>query len=116
VRESYSQPALVPASPWLARPEFATPDIRIFTDSASGDRVLELQPGILNQLVADMPASRVWLWVVQKRTPLGWTTQILPGSDVRYLLGGGSLPLDIRITAIDRVGNASPVARLIPPL
>ena len=117
LRESYSEPALVPASPWLARPEFAAPDIRIRTDLASGDSVLDLRPGAISLPGADASrASRVWLWVVQKRTPSGWTTQILPGSNSSHLLGGGSLPLDIRVTAIDRVGNGSPIARLVPPL
>jgi uncharacterized lipoprotein YddW (UPF0748 family) len=132
VREAYTGPALVPASPWLDRRMPARPVVAVRSDSVSGNWLLELQPG------AD-PAPTVegtgrkganggpsvsgaraatgvapWLWIVQARSSGGWTTTLLPGTERRHVLGrrGTALPTDIRVTAVNRVGSTGPTARL----
>ncbi|MEP6620774.1 MAG: family 10 glycosylhydrolase [bacterium] len=106
VNETYASPALVPASSWLDKRAPAAPAIRVRTDSTTGQTVLEMTPG----------APAVWLWVVQSKSDGAWITAILPGSDRSRILGarGEKPPLDVRVTAIDRVGNASAVSRVAP--
>lgn len=124
VSEAYMAPALVPASNWLQKRGPPPPTIRVRIDSAAGDAVLDMRPGPVPRdaasgapgLSATAPAP--WLWVVQTSIDNAWTTAILPGTDRTRVLGsaGGRLPSDVRVTAIDRVGNASPVRRIVPAL
>ncbi len=94
-RQLYSQPALVPACPWLDR---TTPDRpRLSISSSGGQAAAGWEPG---------RPGEVWLWVVQTRTGKTWTTEILPGSK-RSRAFGRSAPDVIALTAIDRFGNAS---------
>jgi hypothetical protein len=118
LREVYAAPALVPATPWLGRRAPARPMISVRTDSSSGESVLEMQPAAdSGEARAAAPtastANRPWLWVVQVRTETGWTTTILRGTERRLVVStrGGAVPDDVRVTAIDRLGVASPVAR-----
>jgi hypothetical protein len=121
VREAYTGPALVPASPWLDRRIPVRPIATLRSDSISGDRVLDLRPGIEGvATTATGPVSVVrvpWLWVVQTRADSGWSTTVLPGSESRHVLGArGAVPIaDVWVTAVDRVGNASPAVRAAPP-
>jgi uncharacterized lipoprotein YddW (UPF0748 family) len=113
VREVYSAPALVPASPWLDRRTPALPMVAVRSDSASGDWVLDLRAGAEP---TDPPIVREpWLWVVQTRADTGWTTEIVPGTEHRRVLArrGAPQPADVRVMAVDRVGNAGPVARAV---
>ena len=111
INEVYIAPALVPASGWLDQGVPVTPIIRVRADAVSGETVLDMQPGFA--LRATVPAS-TWLWVVQTRLDSAWTTAILPGTDRRRVLAalGARVPSDIRVTAIDRVGNASAASRI----
>jgi uncharacterized lipoprotein YddW (UPF0748 family) len=121
VREVYSGPALVPASPWLDRRIPVRPIAAVRVDSISGDRVLDLRPGIEGvATTATGPVNVVrvpWLWVVQTRADSAWSTTVLPGSESRHVLGvRGAAPVaDVWVTAVDRVGNASPAVRAAPP-
>jgi uncharacterized lipoprotein YddW (UPF0748 family) len=111
VREVYGEPALVPASPWLDRRAPAVPRVAVRTDATSAARVVDLDPG-----VAGPATSAPWLWVLQTRSAEGWRTQLLPASQRVALLAarGAAVPLDVRVTAVDRVGNAGPAARATP--
>jgi hypothetical protein len=114
--EVYATPALVPASPWLDRTTPPRPVLTLRTEPLSGDRVLDLRsgsdepaaPGVI--VSSTVPPS---LWVVQRRDGTGWTTAILPGAQRTYLLAraGVALPLDVRVMAVDRVGNSGVAAR-----
>jgi uncharacterized lipoprotein YddW (UPF0748 family) len=101
VREVYADRALVPATPWLDDLAPARPTITMRTDSLGGNTTLDMQPA---------STSDLWLWVVQTRSTSGWTTQVLPGAErhVRF----AARPLDVRVMAVDRVGNTSAVARV----
>jgi uncharacterized lipoprotein YddW (UPF0748 family) len=116
MREVYTAPALVPASPWLDQRVPARPVIALRTDSVSGGVVLDLKPGAdTTTTVGGLPVARApWLWVVQARTDTGWTTQMIPGTEQRRVLAprGTAAPSDVRVIAVDRVGNAGPAARL----
>jgi hypothetical protein len=111
--EVYTSPALVPASPWLGRGTPAAPRLGLRDDSASGYWVLDLAPG---NGTAPGQASAPWLWVVQSRAANGWTTRIVPAAQRLHVLAPRSepTPLDVRVMAVDRVGNASPTVRLVP--
>lgn len=112
VRELYSEPALAPATPWLDDESPARPVVSIRTDSLSGVTTLDVRPAA----GATSSGNEPRLWVVQSRTAGGWTTIILPATARRQVLAprGTPRPLDVRVTAVDRVGNASPAARAIP--
>lgn len=119
VREVYTGPALVPASPWLGRGAPAAPRIAVRDDSASGFWVLDVAPANAAAAPAapDTAGARApWLWVVQTRTADGWTTRIIPATERLHVLGPrtGAAPIDVRVTAVDRVGNAGPAARVVP--
>ena len=63
-----------------------------------------------------MSATVPSLWVLQIHGVSGWTTEILPGSYRGALIAvrGAAVPLDVRVSGVDRVGNLSPAARFIP--
>lgn len=115
-REAYSGPALVPASPWLHRtaPPAPVPTLRV--DATTGAHVVDLRSGVR---AASAPGTVVsstespWQWVVQTRGTEGWATAILPGTTRGYVVAprGASPPADVWVTAVDRVGNASPPSR-----
>ena len=124
VSEAYTGPALVPASPWLGRGAPIAPRIAVRNDSTSGFWVLDIAPGGTPATGATMPAPppdssgarALWLWVVQLRTPDGWTTRIIPATERLHVLTPrtGATPLDVRVMAVDRVGNVGPSARVVP--
>ena len=114
----YAIPALVPASPWLMKDAPLRPTLAQRTDPTTGDRVLDLLPGVATP---DSTASSAqplpvapWLWVLQAQTSSGWMTQILPGGTHSYSLGAPAnpTPLQVRLIAVDRVGTMSPAAVL----
>jgi hypothetical protein len=106
-REAYGQPALVPASPWLPATVYLAPVVASRIDSVSGNRVVELS-------LATSTANSPWLWAIQTRSDSGWTTDIAPGVSRTRVIGtrGGAAALEIRVRAVDRVGNAGPETRL----
>ncbi|MEO8619542.1 MAG: family 10 glycosylhydrolase [bacterium] len=107
-REVYGQPALVPASPWLPATGYLAPVVATRIDSVSGNRVVELS-------LATSTANAPWLWAIQTRSASGWTTDIAPGVARARVIGtrGGAVPLEVRVRAVDRVGNTSPETRLL---
>jgi uncharacterized lipoprotein YddW (UPF0748 family) len=116
LQEVYAEPALVPASPWLRGRPPATPVVAVRTDAATGARIVDLRSGV----GASSPGGPVvsttespWQWAIQTRGAAGWSTTILPGATRGYVVAaqGAAMPLDIWVTAVDRVGNASPAAR-----
>ncbi len=109
VRDVYTGPAVIPASPWLHEPTPQRPAVIARRDGASGDLLLDLAP-------VDT-AVPTWLWVVQERSDSGWTTRVIPGSERVHLLAGRGVPapVDVRVYAVSRTGNVSPGSRLDRP-
>jgi uncharacterized lipoprotein YddW (UPF0748 family) len=97
--EAYAEPALVPASPWLASGRPGAPTLR--RDPAAASPHLTLEPGV---------GSPPRWWVVRTRTGAGWRTEILPGWHRTH-------PVDTDadefvVSAVDRVGTEGPATRL----
>jgi len=95
VRNSYQQPALIPASPWLSATLPIPPKLTV----TAGTRSFLVQW----ESTSNQPAS--W-WVCQTRTNNRWTTQILPGGR-REFQEHIPPPEAISLRAVDRVGNLS---------
>ncbi len=101
--EVYAAPALVPPSPWLDSDAPAVPTLAV---EAAGDRLaLALVPG---------GPEPVWRWVVRVRHGATWTVDVVPGWEQSVLLASGAEPEpdEVAVSAVDRVGNESPVVRL----
>lgn len=107
-RDSYAQPALAPASPWLDSSVPGTPEAIARLDMQSGEMMVDLDP-------ADGD-NAPWLWVVQAHTADGWTTRIIPGSENTHLLAGRGekSPREVWVYAVGRTGNQSLPARVYP--
>ncbi len=100
----YSQPALVPESPWLRDHAPGKPKIAIDSDDPSGHLQLSWKPAGKEQ---------PWLWVVQAQIGGAWTTRILPA-------GTQSLRLDAKnsdsqatafaVSEVDRYGMRSAIS------
>ena len=94
-RDSYRQPALIPASPWLDAMPPAPPKISVAAGKNSAH--------IRWQNAAVEPLDG---WVVQSRTNGIWTTQIFPAVRTDGYLDHAS-PDAISVRAVDRAGNLS---------
>ncbi len=87
---TYTQPALVPATPWLDDQPPPAPTLRL-----SARRVL-IEPG------SGEAAAR---WAVWRRLNGSWAFSVLPGAERSFDAAGADR---VAVSAIDRVGNASP--------
>jgi uncharacterized lipoprotein YddW (UPF0748 family) len=105
----YAEPALVPASPWLAEPgtEPAAPSLA--WSGRGSERRLRMQ----------MPDEKApWLWVVREKHGDNWTTRILPGhiSVIDAQLAGSDEPdgerAKIVVSAVDRLGIEGPATKI----
>ena len=99
--EVYTEPALIPPTPWLDPTPPARPLVRASRDTATGGVRLVFTPG-------DQQAVRYW--TVQTLGAEAWATQILPGSVRSHTLTRNRkepLPEAVWVTAVDRVGNQS---------
>jgi uncharacterized lipoprotein YddW (UPF0748 family) len=94
--EAYSQPALVPASPWLSNTPPGQPLVNIYKNPSSGEIQLTWQ-------LTDTQA--VWLWVVQARIGNEWTTQILPGRLTSYRLNSNNSDRKVESVAVFAVNR-----------
>ena len=103
-KQTYSQPALVPASPWLdGKPP--GPPKALATRSRGSDE--------LRVAWSAAGTESVWLWVVQSRLNGNWTTEILPAKTSERIWRPNSakrLPDRVSVSAVDRCGNAGPAA------
>jgi hypothetical protein len=97
--EVYSQPALVPACPWLdcGKPGKAT--LTVADDKVNGLKVSWT-------LSSGMPAQ--W-WLVQTQTGREWKTEVLPGTR-NSRTWNGVKPEVIAVTGVDRRGCLGPSA------
>jgi uncharacterized lipoprotein YddW (UPF0748 family) len=104
--EVYTQQALVPATRWLGATPPVPPAVEVARDTATGGRFVLLRSGT---------APRPWLWTVQVRRGTTWSTQILPGHQLRHTLTRSAaepMPDAVVISAVDRLGNQSQLVRL----
>lgn len=94
-RDSYRQPALIPASPWLGTTPPAMPKLTVTVRGKSAAVRWENAPG--------QPTN---LWVLQILSDGLWRTDILPANQVARSFQN-YLPDVVAIRAVDRVGNLS---------
>ena len=95
VQSQYAQPALVPASPWIAALPLLKPRLTVDTGENSAHARWEN---------ANVEPPRWWL--LQFRANGIWTTQIFPASRTDSYLDNG-IPDAISLRAVDRLGNLS---------
>jgi len=100
VRAAYAQPALVPASPWLAAAPPVRPHLVVGEDSRTALRLRWESTG-----------GPVRWWILQFRTDQVWTTEILPAARTDWAFAKPA-PDWIAISAVDRVDNLGPSAAL----
>lgn len=100
VSEVYQQPALVPATPWLAtEPVSETPTALPRVDGKQ-----------LQWPTGDVPVA--WLWVLQWQDAGDWKSQIIPGdSTVTDIPTAAVASKVVYVTAVDRLGR---VTRAVP--
>ena len=108
-RDAYALPALVPASRWLTGAGYSAPIVASRVEPGSGDRVIDVS-------LAKAAPNAPWLWTIQTRTASGWTTEVAPGTERTRVIGakGSAAPLEVRVRAVDRVGNTGPETRMAP--
>ena len=94
-RDSYRQPALIPASPWLGTTPPAMPKLSVIVQGKSAAVRWENPVG--------QPAA---LWVLQILSDGFWRTDILPANQVARSFQN-YLPDAVAVRAVDRVGNLS---------
>ncbi|BAY20548.1 hypothetical protein NIES2100_02900 [Calothrix sp. NIES-2100] len=98
-KETYSTPALVPASPWLDTTPPPQPALKIERDATTGK---------INKLTWESTGQeKVWLWVMQTKTGNQWSTKIFPGSQTSYLFNSQDSPSQIDSVALSAVNRYS---------
>jgi uncharacterized lipoprotein YddW (UPF0748 family) len=99
-RDINTQPALVPASPWLDSIPPDKPKLTIGEGRAGWRFQWESSGG-----------EPAWLWVLQFRTNEVWTTEILPANETTRTFFA-SEPDIVSVSTVDRTGNLSSPAAL----
>ena len=95
-RGPYTEPALIPACPWLGGERVACPKFEVRGEDHSSVRVA---------WKADR-AQEPALWVLQYQQSGKWVTKILP-AEKRGLILPSILPDALALSAVDRAGNLS---------
>ncbi|HEV2150402.1 MAG TPA: family 10 glycosylhydrolase [Longimicrobiaceae bacterium] len=102
--QAYREPALVPASPWLYAGAPGRPGVEARRGAGGVELTLE-------------PAGSVgptW-WAVRSRFGTGWRREVLPGWMRTHAVSAdstGAVAEEVVVSAVDRVGNEGPAARL----
>jgi uncharacterized lipoprotein YddW (UPF0748 family) len=106
LRDVYTEPALIPASPWLSSAPPTRPEINIATKT-EGDDGLTLQ-------WQDDDGDHIWLWALQTRINGVWHTRILPREQAQARFAASQVKNvdQVALSAVDRYGNQSAPALL----
>jgi uncharacterized lipoprotein YddW (UPF0748 family) len=131
--ETYTRPALVPTSPWLDSIPPAPP---VASLSRAGGRVtVSLRPGagkppflwVIQSRWPEgwradtVPPARRSLFIATREWPEGWRTEIVPAGGRAWIIGGAApgasagvpgSPVEVWVSAVDRIGNQSRAVRL----
>ena len=108
----YAQPALVPASPWLA-PEGAAPP-----QTPIGLTATPSAAGWVVSWRSVPTAALAWQWVIQSRVGGAWSTVILPGDTTTCTIPAPATPGTsdtVAVSAVNRVGAlGAPAVAVLP--
>ena len=100
-RETYSEPALVPSSPWLDSVAPGIPKVTVTSgrsNPSSAEWRVEVTP---------TGGESIWRWLVQTRTNGKWAFELLPGTPAAATITLHGQPEAIAVSAVDRTGMAS---------
>jgi uncharacterized lipoprotein YddW (UPF0748 family) len=116
----YSEAALVPASPWLDATPPSKPDALALAPIGVAPVGTAPATSTAERIVTWRSSGRepVWLWLVQHRAANAWASTILPGNQTSFTVPptlNGPAVAEVAVSAIDRVGNQSAVARILLP-
>ena len=101
---AYAEPALVPATPWLAGPAAMPPPPEPRLQARFGQLVIDTGLDTATGQATPGPA----LWAVWRRIGAQWRFAVLPGSERRAERMGAD---QLQVQAVDRLGQLSPAAR-----
>jgi len=101
-RAIYTEPALVPATPWLGRAHPTKPALAAAPTQAPDRLQVSWSAGTPG------PVSH---WLLQTRAAGHWRTEILPGNATSHAWHG-AVPEVVAVSAVDRNGNLGPSAAL----
>jgi uncharacterized lipoprotein YddW (UPF0748 family) len=93
-QEVYTEPALIPAYPWLNDRPPGQPRLTITTDDKSGNIKLNWQA---------TGNEKTLLWVLQTKMGNEWKTNILPSQKTSYLLTNTEVK-NVAVSAVSRYG------------
>ena len=98
----YAQPALVPPSPWLGTRAPGRPVVRL-EPAAGGGTEVAMEPG-------GGPAP--FVWVVHARHGAAWRSEVVPAVHRSHRIApvDGRAADEVRVSAVDRLGNEGPAA------
>lgn len=101
MRETYARPALVPAMPWL---DGKPPGAPVAALEQRGNRT--------TVRITPAKGEAAFLWVVQSKWPGGlWHTEIVPADRPEWTITApsaqASAPLEVWVSAVDRLANQS---------
>ena len=108
-RETYAQPALTPAMPWLDAVPPAAPTATL---SRNGNRV--------DVTITPPRGKLLSVWVVQSKWPNGaWRTEIIPITTLQWTVtepaADAGAPTEVWVSVVDRVGNQSTPVHIREP-
>ena len=96
-REVYTQPALMPALPWLSRTRPEKPGLAVTSGDPGSQLEIRWTPS---------GSDKVWLWLLQTRTGREWKREILPAAKTT-LTWNGVPPEVLAVSAVNRNGQVS---------
>jgi len=105
--ELYSQTALTPPYPWLLPPSASAPTL-VATNIADGTVRFTWK----RSDGAGATTTPTWQWVVQRDYRGRWSTDILGGGSLSFVLPASQCPDTVSVRWVDRAGNLSPSAGL----
>jgi uncharacterized lipoprotein YddW (UPF0748 family) len=104
----YAQPALVPATPWLASAAALPAPVAPRLHARFGHVLID--PGL--DATTNQPTPSPTRWAVWRRVGANWRFAVLPGGERRIDIAGAGL---VSISAVDRLGQLGPSTLLRLP-
>ena len=98
--EVYGRSALVPGTPWLKATRLFPPRVRV----SHGEEFVRV-------VWTERGAGKAFWFVVYVEDQNGWSYSVLPAAEKSISLSADRKVRSVLVTAVDRLGNESPVSR-----